>query len=293
MPTADSSPAAASLAAAVPALACDPLAPQLLSRDEQRRLLARCEDGESWTTAANALAIPARRVVATRRSDPAFAAALADAEDIAAERLAATLRTLADDADTPLRERISIGKQLLKQRPPQSWSKAAPIGRPATEGPISESVTRDRSLANESTRACELLVERTLGAEPGPPQPQPDDARPSPADRTSRTPANAPPETRAERTYRRAEAMLETLAKADSSAARPLSARTRRELREAVAKATAARLTMSAEPPIRECQSAQRATSSSVSPVSVRQSDQPFELPPTSRPDAALGEGKV
>ena len=98
------------------------LLPPLLSESDQSALVLAAYD-DRLTQQTVALGLHPASVLRTRAEVPAFAAALAAADDWQAMRLAESLRRLALEESTDLKVRVPLAKELLRQRKPDAWQK--------------------------------------------------------------------------------------------------------------------------------------------------------------------------
>ena len=131
--SADAAPAPAACAprpAAAPTTAPD----MLLTAAEQDVLVCECYEATGFATAAYSLGLNLEVVMRTRREVPAFAQRLDDAAAYWTECIAEKLVSLSLDLSVDIKDRVAISKQIVRQRPPESWMKAKAAARPQATG---------------------------------------------------------------------------------------------------------------------------------------------------------------
>ena len=115
----------------------------LLTATEQNTLISACYEAVGFAAAVRSLGLNPESAQRTRREDAAFAERVHDAADFWAERLADDLTEMAFDSDIPQKDRIGLGKQLLRQRPPRSWAHAKESAKESARSAATQPTTTD------------------------------------------------------------------------------------------------------------------------------------------------------
>ena len=130
MPTPPATPSSATSSSAVAAFP-QPLA-FVLADDESRGRLLETMAQQGVSAAARSCGISLVELMQARAGDASLAAELAAAEEALAHRLVEDALALSVDPQVPQRERLTLLKQLLRQRPPVSWKQTRATGPAAT-----------------------------------------------------------------------------------------------------------------------------------------------------------------
>ena len=177
----------------------------MLTDPERNALLDAIVTRGTYTAAIDHCGLSPLAVHRQRLTDNEFDCAIRVAEDYTMHRVADQMMQIVLDADALQRERVSIGKQLLRQRPPLAWADredrtgqpARPIALPTSGEVVVPHPNRRRVFEAETTDVAETTHDQTSGPVSGTDptdRPQPDGSPRQSSRRRKR---------RAERTARR------------------------------------------------------------------------------------------